>query len=214
LSYDLLRRLLESLKKMRANALNRAAYWAPFALSPREREILVLVASGKLDKQVARELDIAVTTVRTHLERIGIKSGRRRRAELIALAYELDLVKSSGFSSNGPRQVRGLEVLEEALTHYRQLFDIDPTPRHRQDLAASLLELGRRWADGPEQTMGLAALDTSLTHFRRLFDIEPTRRHRRDLATVLHELGRRVADGPDQDRGLELLEEARLLKQL
>lgn len=45
-------------------------------LSPREREVLVLVASGKANKQVARRLDISEKTVKAHLshifQRIGV----------------------------------------------------------------------------------------------------------------------------------------------
>jgi DNA-binding CsgD family transcriptional regulator len=61
-------------------------------LSPRQVEIIVRVANGMLDKQVARDLGIAVTTVRTQIGRIGRKTGCTRRAELTALAYELGLI--------------------------------------------------------------------------------------------------------------------------
>ena len=60
-------------------------------LSQREREVLTLVAAGRTDDQVARELFISVKTVHSHLDRIRDKSGLRRRAELTRLAIRLGL---------------------------------------------------------------------------------------------------------------------------
>lgn len=62
-------------------------------LSPRQEQILILVAQGCLDKQIALKLGIQVSTVRTHIERIGGKTGFRRRAELAALAYQRKLLQ-------------------------------------------------------------------------------------------------------------------------
>jgi DNA-binding NarL/FixJ family response regulator len=61
-------------------------------LTQREIAVITLVAQGYLDKQVARALGIQITTVRSYIERIGRKTGRTRRAELTAMAYELDLL--------------------------------------------------------------------------------------------------------------------------
>ncbi len=60
-------------------------------LSQRERQVLTLVAAGRTDDQVARELFISVKTVHSHLDRIRDKSGLRRRAELTRLAVRLGL---------------------------------------------------------------------------------------------------------------------------
>ena len=51
-------------------------------LSPRELEILALVASGETDRDIAAKLFLSVATVHTHLERIRDKTGARRRAQL------------------------------------------------------------------------------------------------------------------------------------
>ncbi len=59
-------------------------------LSERELEILRLLAAGERDQDIARELFITVATVRTHLDRIRDKTGRRRRPDLTRLAIELD----------------------------------------------------------------------------------------------------------------------------
>jgi DNA-binding CsgD family transcriptional regulator len=55
-------------------------------LSPRERELVTLVAQGHTDAQIASHLYISVRTVRSHLDRIRDKTGCRRRADLTRLA--------------------------------------------------------------------------------------------------------------------------------
>lgn len=61
-------------------------------LSPREREIVALIADGLENKQIGRELGISETTVKTHLrnafERLGVTS----RSEAVAAALRLGLI--------------------------------------------------------------------------------------------------------------------------
>jgi DNA-binding NarL/FixJ family response regulator len=57
-------------------------------LSPRELEILALVAAGETDRDIAKQLFIATATVYSHLERIRDKTGARRRAQLTRLYLE------------------------------------------------------------------------------------------------------------------------------
>jgi DNA-binding CsgD family transcriptional regulator len=61
-------------------------------LSPRERELLILVAQGRTDAQIAGQLYITVRTVSSHLDRIRDKTGCRRRADLTRLALAAGLV--------------------------------------------------------------------------------------------------------------------------
>jgi predicted ATPase/DNA-binding CsgD family transcriptional regulator len=61
-------------------------------LSPRERELVTLVARGRTDAQIAAELCISIRTVRSHLDRIRDKTGCRRRADLTRLALSAELV--------------------------------------------------------------------------------------------------------------------------
>jgi DNA-binding CsgD family transcriptional regulator len=61
-------------------------------LSPRERELVSLVAQGHTDAQIASQLYISVRTVRSHLDRIRDKTGCRRRADLTRLALQAGLV--------------------------------------------------------------------------------------------------------------------------
>jgi len=61
-------------------------------LSPRERELVILVAQGRTDAQIAAELYITVRTVSSHLDRVRDKTGCRRRADLTRLALRAGLV--------------------------------------------------------------------------------------------------------------------------
>ena len=61
-------------------------------LSARERELVILVARGRTDAQIAADLYISVRTVHTHLDRIRDKTGCRRRADLTRLALQAGLV--------------------------------------------------------------------------------------------------------------------------
>ena len=61
-------------------------------LSPRERELVTLVAEGHTNAQMAARLDISVRTVTSHLDRIRDKTGYRRRADLTRLALSEGLV--------------------------------------------------------------------------------------------------------------------------
>jgi predicted ATPase/DNA-binding CsgD family transcriptional regulator len=69
-----------------------AAAPGPEALSPRERELVTLVARGHTDAQIASQLHISVRTVSSHLDRIRDKTGCRRRADLTRLALSAGLV--------------------------------------------------------------------------------------------------------------------------
>jgi DNA-binding CsgD family transcriptional regulator len=56
------------------------------ALTPREREVLSLVALGHTSAQIAEELVISTQTVRTHVRNAMAKTGARTRAQLVAMA--------------------------------------------------------------------------------------------------------------------------------
>lgn len=63
------------------------------SLSCRELELLALLAHGQTDQQIAETLFISLRTVRSHLDRIRDKTGRRRRPGLTLLAIELGLLE-------------------------------------------------------------------------------------------------------------------------
>jgi len=62
------------------------------ALSPREREVLQLVASGSTNLQIAEQLGVGAETVKTLLARTFSKLGVRRRAEAVSAAHDLGLL--------------------------------------------------------------------------------------------------------------------------
>ncbi|CAL9417005.1 response regulator [Streptomyces sp. enrichment culture] len=57
-------------------------------LSAREREVLVLVARGTSNREIARELFISEATVKTHLTHLYAKLGVRDRAAAVAAGYD------------------------------------------------------------------------------------------------------------------------------
>jgi DNA-binding CsgD family transcriptional regulator len=54
------------------------------AVSPRQREIMLLLATGLSDKEIAARLQVSPHTVRTHLQRLYAQHGLRNRAEAAA----------------------------------------------------------------------------------------------------------------------------------
>ena len=61
-------------------------------LSPRELEVLHLVAEGLSNREIAAELVISVRTVKKHVQNIHGKLGVQRRTQAVARARELDLL--------------------------------------------------------------------------------------------------------------------------
>jgi LuxR family transcriptional regulator, maltose regulon positive regulatory protein len=62
------------------------------ALSPRETDILTLIAEGLSNKEIARSLDIGPETVKSHLKSVFTKLGVERRAQAVSRAQTLGLV--------------------------------------------------------------------------------------------------------------------------
>jgi DNA-binding NarL/FixJ family response regulator len=61
-------------------------------LTEREREVLLLIARGLSNQELAEQLFIADNTVKTHVKRIFTKLGARDRAQAIVMAYESGLM--------------------------------------------------------------------------------------------------------------------------
>jgi RNA polymerase sigma factor (sigma-70 family) len=64
-------------------------------LTPRERDVFRLVLSGRLNKQIARELGISEKTVKVHRGRVMSKMGARRVAQLVQFAARLGYIGGS-----------------------------------------------------------------------------------------------------------------------
>ncbi|GLY04822.1 response regulator transcription factor [Actinoplanes sp. NBRC 101535] len=62
-------------------------------LTPREHEVLVALAGGASNAEIATALHLGETTVKTHVSRVLTKLGARDRTQAVVLAYELGVVR-------------------------------------------------------------------------------------------------------------------------
>lgn len=60
-------------------------------ITPREREVLLLIARGRSNGEIAEELHMSSATAKTHVSRLLSKLGARDRAQLVVIAYESGL---------------------------------------------------------------------------------------------------------------------------
>ena len=90
---ELLARVKRSLRRSAAVPSNGNGRINDANLSPREREILALLAEGRTQDQIATSLVISSKTVATHIQRILAKLGVHTRAQAVALAFQRGLVE-------------------------------------------------------------------------------------------------------------------------
>jgi DNA-binding NarL/FixJ family response regulator len=92
---ELLARVRRSLRRAGTNGNGHAndEKDGDLGLSPREREILALLAEGKAQREIASALVISEKTVSTHIQHLLAKLGVHSRAQAVAAAYRLGLVE-------------------------------------------------------------------------------------------------------------------------
>ncbi|MEU5825069.1 response regulator transcription factor [Streptomyces sp. NPDC047803] len=70
----------------------------PDGMTPREAEVLVLIAEGMSNADIARSLHISQATVKSHINNLFAKAGLRDRAQAVRYAYMRGLVRPPGRS--------------------------------------------------------------------------------------------------------------------
>jgi DNA-binding NarL/FixJ family response regulator len=63
-------------------------------LTPREREVVALIATGLSNEEIAGRLYLSQSTVKTHANRAMMKAGARDRAQLVVFAYQAGLARA------------------------------------------------------------------------------------------------------------------------
>src|SRR6058998_2124069 len=82
-----------------ANAMRRRMTPSGPQLSPREREVLTLLADGLAVAQIARRLYISESTAKTHISKLYEKLGAGNRAQALMTAMRLGLISSGSEES-------------------------------------------------------------------------------------------------------------------
>ncbi|HYC31963.1 MAG TPA: response regulator transcription factor [Gemmatimonadales bacterium] len=107
----LLRAIAEAIDRSRAaleeQAKKQALRACYAALSPREREVMSLVTSGLLNKQIAGELHISEITVKAHRGQVMRKMGAASLPDLVRMAADLQLSAAQHSSRRQPPGMSG-----------------------------------------------------------------------------------------------------------
>ncbi|MEB8343161.1 response regulator transcription factor [Streptomyces endophyticus] len=96
LSPKIQRRLLERLSQPEATVPDPIE--PPDGLTAREAEVLVLIADGLTNQEIARALHVSTATVKTHINNLFAKTGLKDRAQAVRYAYRHGLAKPPGTS--------------------------------------------------------------------------------------------------------------------
>ncbi|MFJ9634322.1 response regulator [Streptomyces sp. NPDC101175] len=92
LSPSIQRRLLERLSDPEPQSVSDPAE-PPDGLTAREIEVLVLIAEGLSNQEIARKLHVSTATVKTHINNLFAKTGLKDRAQAVRYAYGKGLVR-------------------------------------------------------------------------------------------------------------------------
>lgn len=91
LSPSIQRRLLERLSEPAPAAV--APVEPPDGLTTRETEVLLLIAEGLTNQEIARRLHVSPATVKTHINNLFAKTGLKDRAQAVRYAFGKGLVR-------------------------------------------------------------------------------------------------------------------------
>jgi PAS domain S-box-containing protein len=79
----------------RSHSVNSGARFGRGGPTPREREVLALLAAGATDEQIAEMLELSPATVQTHVRNAKAKLGARTRAQAVAMALQHEMISLS-----------------------------------------------------------------------------------------------------------------------
>jgi DNA-binding NarL/FixJ family response regulator len=96
LAPSITRRLIEQFARRPAPS---AAVERLAELTPRERDVLELLARGLSNGEIAAELVLGEATIKTHVAHVLMKLGLRDRVQAVVLAYETGLVEPGARSA-------------------------------------------------------------------------------------------------------------------
>ncbi len=91
LAPEITRRVIETFARRGGPAVEPGARLDE--LTPREHEVLVALAGGATNAEIAAALHLGETTVKTHVSRVLTKLGARDRTQAVVFAYELGVVR-------------------------------------------------------------------------------------------------------------------------
>ncbi|MEE4493143.1 response regulator transcription factor [Streptomyces sp. BE230] len=98
LSPTIQRRLLEQVTTGPLPSADGAEAGLPDGMTSREGEVLVLIAEGMSNAEIARRLHISQATVKSHINNLFAKAGLRDRAQAVRYAYVRGLAQPPGTS--------------------------------------------------------------------------------------------------------------------
>jgi DNA-binding NarL/FixJ family response regulator len=99
LSPEVTRRVIATFTVPRPTVPQPTALRRPAELTDREFDVLVRLARGASNAEIARELHVGESTVKTHVSRILAKLGLRDRTHAVVFAYEQGIVTPGGARS-------------------------------------------------------------------------------------------------------------------
>jgi DNA-binding NarL/FixJ family response regulator len=96
LAPEITRRVIAAFAPPRPADAPAPSFTAPVALgelTPREYEVLIALAGGATNAEIAAALHLGETTVKTHVSRVLTKLGARDRTQAVVMAYEMGVVR-------------------------------------------------------------------------------------------------------------------------